>query len=231
MRPTLLVAPTGRTFRTISAALDEAPPGALIEVHTGLYEESLVLERPVRIIASGRVIVHGGGESALTVLGDRARARGLVLRGDGPESVVSLADGADVRLTDCVVVAGQQGPAVTISGGAARLRRCRAEGRVVILGEARPRLVDCEVVGGGVELLRGARARLRGGVVRGGPIGVHVQHEARARLREVRVVNNAAGGVVVEAGGVVKLIRCEVEDNAPANVVVREGGRAVEAAG
>jgi hypothetical protein len=47
----------------------------------------------------------------------------------------------------------------------------------------------------------------------------------------VRVANNDGGGVVVEAEGAVKLIRCELEDNEPANLVVREGGRVIESAG
>jgi hypothetical protein len=237
MTPTLVVAPEGRTFRTISAALDEAPPGATVEVRAGLYEESLVLERPVRLIASGRVIVHGGDQSALTVLGDRVRVRGLVLRGEGPESVVSLAEGAEARVVECVVVAGKAAPAVTVSGGAPRLVRCRTEGGaagVVILGEGAPRLIDCELVGSagaGVELMPGARARLRGGAVRGHAAGVRVGPGGRARLREVRVVNNAGGGVVVEHDALVKFISCEMEENGGGDVITAEGGRVVYAAG
>jgi len=238
MRPTLVVALEGRTFRTISAAVDEADPGATVEVHAGLYEESLVLERPVRLVTAGRVIVYGGDQSALTVLGDRVRVRGFVLRGEGPESVVSLAGGAEARVVECVVVAGKSGPAVTVSGGAPRLLRCRTEGGaagvVVIGGDGAPRLIDCELVGGagaGVEVMPGARARLRGGAVRGHAVGVRVGHGGRARLRDVRVVNNAGGGVVVERDGLVKLVSCELEDNGPQDVITAEGGRVVYAAG
>lgn len=237
MRPTLVVAPQGRTFRTLSTALDEAPPGATIEVHAGLYEESLVLERPVRLVASGRVIVHAGGDTALTILGDRVRVRGLVLRGDGPESVVAVSEGAGARLVECIVVAGTAGPAVTISGGSPRLLRCRVEGGatgVVVLGEGTPRLIDCEIVGSpgaGVEVMHAARARLLRGVVRGCRVGVQVHPEAGARLREVRIANHTAGGVVVASAGSAKLIRCELEDNAPAHFVAEEGGRIVESAG
>src|ERR1700678_3634378 len=73
--------------RTIGAAIRAAADGAVVRVVPGEYRESLVLEKPVTIIAEGgrgTVSLLAPVGPPLTVRGVKATLKGLTIRGSDP---------------------------------------------------------------------------------------------------------------------------------------------------
>lgn len=79
----VVVCPTCATA-SLAEALAEAPDGATIEVRGGTYPGGLVIERPVRLVASEGAVIDGGGQGSLvTIRGADATLSGFLLRGTG----------------------------------------------------------------------------------------------------------------------------------------------------
>ncbi len=90
---TLIVSPTG-PLRSISQALQVAADGDIVEVHTGVYNEDVVLNRPVQLIGTGYPVIRGTGRgSVLTVV-----ARGCTVRGLGIEHSGSSLENEDAGI-------------------------------------------------------------------------------------------------------------------------------------
>jgi len=91
----LVVASDGSgDFRTISAALAQARPGALILVRPGRYREAVTLSSGVRLIGSGpdlTVIDAGGEPAALTLRDSGSVVHGLRLVSAGGQAAVVTA--------------------------------------------------------------------------------------------------------------------------------------------
>jgi len=74
----------GPGFATIQAALDGAPPGAVVKVPPGRYQENLVLKRTVKLQGVGRPVIHGTGQgSVILILADACELRGLRIEHSG----------------------------------------------------------------------------------------------------------------------------------------------------
>ncbi|WP_033343035.1 right-handed parallel beta-helix repeat-containing protein [Catenuloplanes japonicus] len=133
--------------RTIGEAVRAARDGGTVSVAAGRYAESVVADRPVRIVAeaAGVEIAPPDGP-ALEV-----RSGAVTVRG--------------VRLTS----AHRTRPAVTVSAGTLTLDTCEVQdGRVEVSGQATVVLTDCVVsgaAGAGVDVADAARADLTGGAV------------------------------------------------------------------
>jgi hypothetical protein len=54
--------------QTVAAALEASATGDTIVVHPGLYRESLVLRRPVKLIGEAGAILDGGGHGTVVLL-------------------------------------------------------------------------------------------------------------------------------------------------------------------
>ena len=99
-----VVCPTCDTT-SLAEALAEAPAGATIEVRGGTYPGGLVIEQPVRLVASEGAVIDGGGTGSLvTIHGTNATLSGFLLRGTGDnldheDAAIVVEDGTAV-LTD-----------------------------------------------------------------------------------------------------------------------------------
>lgn len=74
------------TYRSIQRALDEAGPGATVEVHPGVYEESLTITQPVNLVGVGDVdaiIIQAFNGTAVTLTADGGSLSGLTIRQKG----------------------------------------------------------------------------------------------------------------------------------------------------
>src|SRR3569833_3858684 len=90
---------------SIGSALARAEDGTTITVHSGRYEENLVLDKRVTIWAeqSGTVVVHAGQGSVLIVNGPGAQLRGLELSSADEELAAVDVHLGQVALDDCRV--------------------------------------------------------------------------------------------------------------------------------
>ncbi len=80
---TIAVSPAG-PVRSIAQALRSAADGDVIEVHAGLYNEDVVLDRSVQLVGAGNVVIRGTGRgSVVTVAADGCTLRGFVIEHSG----------------------------------------------------------------------------------------------------------------------------------------------------
>jgi nitrous oxidase accessory protein len=81
----------------LQARIDVAAPGATIEIGPGTYRGDLVIDRPVRLVGSGRPLLLGSGGGSVV----RVRADDVVLEGldiDGREGGALMRDSSGVHV-------------------------------------------------------------------------------------------------------------------------------------
>ncbi len=159
-------------FTTISEAIKKSEPGTKIIVQPGLYQESLVIDKPIEIIGEGEpgeVIVQASGKNVILFQTTMGRVTNLTLRqtGGGAWVAVDIAQGR-LELEDCDTIS-QGNACVAIHNGAdPRLRRNRIhDGKqdgVLIYENGLGTLEDNDIFGNtvaGVEVREGGNPTLR----------------------------------------------------------------------
>ncbi|MEV4614903.1 right-handed parallel beta-helix repeat-containing protein [Kitasatospora sp. NPDC049258] len=249
----LLVGPRGRgTHRLLGDALRAAVPGDTVVVAPGRYEEAVVLERRVVLVAEqgpGTVVLAApaGAGPALTAQGPDCLVRSLDIEGAEPgEPAVAVAPGAGLVLAHCTVRGGRievRGPdgAEPLDAdeepeavAAVLLRDCRLEGaRLAALrlsGGARVRAEDTVIAavdGTGVVLSGTARldaVRLRLESTAGS--GIRLRGRARLRLSDCLLLRPGRAGLLLEDGAQVSADTTRVDESGAAGVHLTGSARA-----
>ncbi|MGW7576439.1 right-handed parallel beta-helix repeat-containing protein [Streptomyces sp. NPDC054765] len=205
------VSPTAwGAYRTIGAAARAAAEGSTVSVQPGEYQETLVLDRNITVVAEkgpGTVRLVAVRGAALTVHCGDALVRDLTI-----EAVT------------------EDEPAVLVRGGSPVLEGCRMEkGRLEIAGDGAPVLRSCSVrkaSGVGIHLTADTRATLQDcsvSDVRGD--GVTVDCAAQPDVVGLVVDGVAGRGLQITgaAGGL--FVRCELSGTGGAGIEVTGGAR------
>lgn len=80
---TLVVSPDG-PVNSISGAIAMADPGDTIEVHAGVYDGNVILDRSVQLVGVGHPVIRGTGRgSVIVVTADSCAVRGFVIERSG----------------------------------------------------------------------------------------------------------------------------------------------------
>ncbi|MEU3460557.1 right-handed parallel beta-helix repeat-containing protein [Streptomyces sp. NPDC006733] len=213
---------------TIGAAVRGAADGATVSVMPGEYQESVLLERDVSLVAEkgpGTVRITPARGPALTVSAGSPSVRGLVLAGADPaEPAVVLSGGAPV-LDGCEVVGGR----VDVTGRAApTLRDCRvhraAGAGLRLAGDSRAVVEDCTVAdvdGVGVQVTEGAAPVVRGTAV--GPStaeGLELGGTHGGTFERCEVTGSGGAAVRVVGAAAPRLRSCRLHGNRAAGVHV-----------
>ncbi|SEM54215.1 right-handed parallel beta-helix repeat-containing protein [Streptacidiphilus jiangxiensis] len=169
----------------------------------------------------GDTVALGAGVYRETVVLDKA----LTLRsaeGPGTVRIEPPAGSALIVLASAavhgLVLEGQDvsAPAVLIAAGAPELTECRVTTRssvgVEMRGEARP-------------TVRATKVENLGG------LGLRVSEAAQALVEDCDIDGTAQSGVVVRAGGTLRLVRCRVRRSSGAGLVLTGDGSRIEAEG
>jgi Holliday junction resolvasome RuvABC ATP-dependent DNA helicase subunit/nitrous oxidase accessory protein NosD len=208
--PPQRVAPKGwGSHRTIGAAIHAAADGAVITVAAGVYQESVLIDRDVTIVAEvadDPVEIAATYGPAVVSRSNKAVLRGFVIRGADPGGVAVSVPGGALLLEDCAISAGR----VEVTGWATpTLRRCRihhaAKAGLYSTGDAQATLVGCtieDIDGSGVVLDRATSTTLIGGVVsRVSGTGLFLQDSACATVDDYEITRTGDCGVVSESSG------------------------------
>jgi F-box protein 11 len=208
----LEVSPLGVTpYQTISAALRKATPGTKIRVRAGIYQESLVLDKPVAIEPADReggVVVEGISGPALTNGASAASVRGFTfrLRADAKAAFCIEIPTGRLVLDGCDITGGATA-AVGVSGDGTNpyLTRCRIEKTptdgVLAAQKASPTFDQCTFINNG-----GAGAR--------------VTAEARPIFQGCLFQKNKADGVVASGCGPALFTQCDFIENAASGALI-----------
>jgi len=175
---TVIVSPNG-AIRTLSQALQEAPPGARVVVKAGVYREpTIMVQRAVTIVGEpGAVLESDQGRQILTIQADDVTVRGLELRHVATSFVD---DRAAIRVqdaTNCVIENN------TIEDGffgiyLARVDRCRVTGNRLHASKSRE-----SASGNGIHLWTSNHITVEGNEITGHRDGIYLEfvHESDVR--------------------------------------------------
>jgi F-box protein 11 len=170
---TLVVDAWGRKgSKSLGETIRRAPAGARILIHPGVYEEALVIDKPLEILGQGEhedILIRVSGAHVIEFKTNMGRLVNLKLRQAGGEScsAVDITQGR-LELEDCDI-SSESGPCVVIRDGAdPRLRRNRIHGGkksgVLIHTNGLGTLEDNDIWGNGcagAELKEGGNPTLR----------------------------------------------------------------------
>ncbi|MEG4583337.1 right-handed parallel beta-helix repeat-containing protein, partial [Microcoleus sp. MON1_C5] len=202
-------------YTTISEALKNAAPGTRIDVHPGVYRESLILDKSVDIIGSGevdRIVVESISSNCIKMVTDTALVRGLTLSATGKYYAVDIRQGeliiedSDITSADYSVV-GICGPDANST-----LRRTQIHDGVwngiFISDDGKATVEDCSIfdngsLGIGVGLggkLIVRRCRINGN--EGAAIGVY--RDSIATVEDSDLTGNSGGAWRIADNGYVR---------------------------
>jgi F-box protein 11 len=223
-------------FATISAAIKAAKPGDRILVRPGLYEEGLVVDKPLEILGDGpvpEIVVQAANASALQFNSSTGRVANLTLRqaGGGEWYGVDIMlgqldlEGCDIASQTLACIAIQKGANPT-------LRRNQIhDGNhvgVLVQDSGLGMLEDNDIFGNalsGVEIATGANPTLRRNQIHDGKAGgVLVRDSGLGTLEDNDIFGNVLSGVEIATGANPTLRRNQIHDGRAGGVYVRDSG-------
>jgi parallel beta-helix repeat protein len=220
-------------FTTVSAAIKAAKPGDRILVRPGLYEEGLVVDKPLEILGDGPVAdieIRARGADALLFRASIGRVTNLTLRQAGGEGTWHGVDITQGRLDlEGCDISSQSLSCVVIHGGAdPRLRRnrihdCKGGDGVHIIDSGLGTLEDNDITGNafsGVEIKTGGNPTLRRNHIQ----DVFVQDGGFGTLEDNDITGSDTSGVEIKTGGNPTLRRNQIHDNKGSGVFVQDSG-------
>ena len=224
-------------FSTVGEAVEAARPGDRIVVRPGLYEEGLVVDKPLEILGDGPVAeieIRARGADALLFRASIGRVANLTLRqagGEGEWYGVDITQGR-LDLEGCDI-SSQSRACVAIRNGAdPRLRRNQIhdgkQGGVLVYDDGLGTLEDNDITANahaGVEIKTGGNPTLRRNQIHDGkPGGVYVYDNGLGTLEDNDITANAHAGVSIKTGGNPTLRRNQIHDGKSGGVLVYDDG-------
>ena len=224
-------------FVTVGAAIEAARPGDRILVRPGLYEEGLVIDKPLEILGDGPVAdieIRARGADALLFKASIGRVANLTLRqagGSGKWFGVDITQGR-LDLEGCDI-SSQNLSCVAIRNGAdPRLRRNRIhdgkQSGVYVYDSGLGTLEDNDITGNtnaGVAITTGGDPTLRRNRIHDGKqSGVYVYDSGLGTLEDNDITGNTNAGVRIVTGGNPTLRRNQIHDNKGPGVAVSDSG-------
>jgi parallel beta-helix repeat protein len=224
-------------FATVSAAIEAAKPGDRILVRPGLYEEGLVVDKPLEILGDGPVSdieIRARGANALLFRASIGRVANLTLRQAGSEGEWYGVDIIQGRLDlEGCDISSQSLACVAIRNGAdPRLRRNQIhDGRgfgVDVRDSGLGMLEDNDITANGRS---GVMIRSRGNpTLRRNQIhdnkeyGVDIGDSGQGTLEDNDITANTHSGVVIMWHSNPTLRRNQIHDNKGSGVFVGDSG-------
>ena len=224
-------------FSTVGAAIKAARSGDRIVVRPGLYEEGMVVDKPLEIMGDGPVAeieIRARSAAALAFRASIGRVVNLTLRqvgGKGDWLGVDIAQGR-LDLEGCDI-SSQSLSCVAIRNGAdPRLRRNQIhDGKtagVLVRDGGLGTLEDNDITDNalsGVEIRTGGNPTLRRNQIHDGKQGgVYVHDEGLGTLEGNDITGNALSGVEITTGGNPILRSNQIHDGKQDGVYVHDGG-------
>jgi hypothetical protein len=238
VRTSLSVSPGGE-ISTITDAIRKAAPYTRIEVESGTYRESLVINKPLQIVGvgDGRVVIESVNKPVLVLRSPNVELRNLSMHGHCSRG--------SAEPFPCSGSRGKQSDAAQLhhyfgvtrgrsrfmaQGVTAILRNCLIKGArtsgVLVYDEAKADLVNCAVSGAGytgIEAMEWGDVLVRSSTLSENRSAVVVQKRGRVLLQDSQVNSNSWEGVKVQEGGVLVLQRTTPRDN-PRDLSTERGG-------
>ncbi len=232
---TLIVDQMCRTdYKTIGEAIMAANPGDEILVRPGLYQESLLVTKPLEIVGDGDrgdIVIRAADGSVITFRTTRGRISNLTLQQVGKKDCVDISMGR-LDLENCDITS-QGSACIGISGGAdPRIRKClihdSRQSGVIIHNSSQGTLEDNEISSNsltGVDIKEGSHPILRRNKIHNGKNrGVYIHEDGKGLIEENDITNNVTG-VEISGGGNPFLSRNRVHDSRKDGILIQKKGK------
>jgi nitrous oxidase accessory protein NosD len=211
----LIVSQEGQSdYTTISEAISNAQPGTRIFVRPGVYEENLVIDKPLEIIGDGpvaEIIVETGDANCLVMQTDQALVRGITLRETGRHYTVSIPEGQLV-LEDCDITANSNYTVIAVGGATANpiIRRCQIhDGKwngIWVSNQARGIVEECEIFDNGTS-------------------GIGIGQGGNLVIRRCAINRNGGKAIGVYTNGTATVENCDLTENTGGAWDITPGGQ------
>jgi len=237
--PTHVVDPYHRgNFTTISAAIEAAAPGDRILVRPGLYQEGLVINKPLELLGDGPVadiVIQARSSTSVLFRANIGRIANLTLRqaggGKGQWFGVDITQGR-LELEGCDISSQSRSCVVIRDGADPRVRRnhihAGKHSGVFVYDDALGLLEDNDIHGNTfseVVVRLGGNPTLRRNQIHDGMgYGVLVLDGGSGLFEDNDIHSNASGGVAIRLGGNPTLRRNQIHDGKKGGVLVSDNG-------
>jgi parallel beta-helix repeat protein len=235
--PALTVDPWGHgDHMTISEAIAAARPGTQIAIRPGLYEESLVVEKPLELLGQGpveEIIVRARDGDAILFRANIGRVANLTLQhaGGGQFYAIDIAQGR-LELEGCDITCNGLAVVGVHDGADPRVRRCRIgngpRSGILVYDGGLGTFEDNEILendAAGIAVRDGGNPTFRRNRIRDGhESGIFVQGGATGTFEDNDIFANRLAGVEVTGGGNPTVRRNRIHDGLAAGVFVYEKG-------
>lgn len=195
-------------YVTITEALKAAKPGTRILVRPGLYNEGIIIDKPVKIIGDGErseIVIEGTGRNTVSFYADKGRIANLIIRQVAiNESHYWLPDFNIYDDDEC----HRQCVAVDICRGSLELEDC----------DISSQSLAC------VAIHSGADPFLRRNYIHDGAEGVFIHNKGQGTLEDNEIVSNVTYGIEIIDGGNPTLHRNHISLNNWEGIHVCEDG-------
>jgi parallel beta-helix repeat protein len=227
-------------FATVSSAIKAAKPGDRILVRPGLYEDSMVVDKPLEILGDGHVSeieIRARDGNVLAFRATIGRVANLTLRqagGKGGWYCVDITQGR-LDLEGCDI-SSQSLACVAIRNGAdPRLRANKIhdgkECGIYVYEGGLGTVEDNDITGNrlpGVEIRTSANPALRRNQIHDNKqSGVYVYEDGQGMLEDNDIVHNSRAGVEVKTGGSPTIRGNRINLNGFQAVWIYQGGSGV----
>jgi parallel beta-helix repeat protein len=207
-------------YKTINEAIKNAQPGTSILVRPGLYQESLIINKPLKIIGDGtkaQIIIENANSNCLVLNTDNAEVRGLTLRGLAGQNnkkffTVDILQGKPV-LADCDITSDSLA-CVAVHGTTANpiIQQCQVHdgktGGIYIYDNAQATLIECEVF-------------------RNTLVNVEIKGSSNVLLQKCKIYDGKDGGLVFHVNAQGTAEDCDIFGNALVNVEIKDNSKPV----
>ncbi|MFO0454320.1 MAG: right-handed parallel beta-helix repeat-containing protein, partial [Pseudomonadota bacterium] len=191
-------------YKTISEAIKNAQPNTRIRVRPGVYKESIVIDKPVKIIGKGSVkdiVIESIESSCILMQTDQATVKGLTLRcqveSEEPKySAVDIPQG-QLILENCDITSDSF-VCINIYGSQSNpvIRNCRihdGNSGIFISDKAQGIVEDCDIFSNSV--------------------GIGIVQESNPIVRRCRIHDGESMGVIISGNGRGLIENCSIFAN------------------
>jgi F-box protein 11 len=228
-------------YATISEAIQIALPNALILVKTGIYTESLVLDKDVDIIGNGtkeQIILESNDNHCVVMQTSHASIRGLTIRCQAgqeskPYHAFDIPQG-QLFIEDCSITSNSSA-CIVIHNAAANptIRYCTvysgASNGIVVYDDAQSTIEYCDIFEcsePGISIATGGNPVFRHCTIHHSQQhGVFAHNSAQGTFEDCDIYSNGYSAVVMASQSNLLLLRCQLHHNQQYGVNVYQEGR------
>ena len=227
-------------FTTITDAIAAAAPGSRILVRSGVYDDGLIIDKPLEIVGEGKlgdVIIRAVGKSTILFNTVRGKISNLLIRqnGGGDWYGVNITQGC-LELEGCDIASDSQA-CVAVHGNAyPRIINNKIHdgknGGVYVYENGQGVIEGNEIFrneGSGVSISNGGNPTIiHNDIYNGKNNGVYVYENGQGVLEDNDIYCNASSGVEIRSGGNPKVIRNKIHDGRSWGLYVNSGQGVIE---